>query len=234
MTATTILSEMQALANPTKAKHLMRFFKTAPGEYAEGDIFLGITVPVIRTLAKDYQGIEWDELRILIQSPYHEVRFCALVILTERFTRTKDLAEKERCYDFYLSQTKFINNWDLVDVSCPKIIGAWLLDKDKTPLYQLAESSNLWEQRIAIVSTLGLIRKGMFDDTLSLVCKLINHPHDLIHKAMGWMLREVGKKNRSLLTDFLMQNITRLPRTTLRYAIEHYPDTERKAFLLQR
>ena len=234
MTSADILSKLLSVSNPKQAAFLQRFFKTKPGQYAEGDMFLGIRVPVLREIAKANRATPLEEIAILIQNPYHEARFCALLLLMDHFKRSKEVAEKERCFQFYLQHTAYINNWDLVDVSCTHIIGSWLMDKDRQILYRLAESKNMWEQRIAIVSTLAFVRKGQFHDTLELVKKLITHPHDLIHKAMGWVLREVGKKERLLLTTFLNEHATRLPRTTLRYAIEHYPEEERKAFLLRK
>lgn len=234
MTADFLLSELLSVADPDKALFLQRFFKTMPGQYAEGDVFLGIRVPIIREIAKTNRATPLEELGVLIQSPYHDARLCALLILLEHFKRSKDVVVKAYCFQFYLQHTAFINNWDLVDVTCPHIVGAWLMDKDREVLYRLAESTDLWEQRIAIVSTLAFVRKGQFHDTLELVKKLIAHPHDLIHKAMGWTLREVGKKDRLQLTAFLDDYATRLPRTTLRYAIEHYPEEERKAFLLRK
>ena len=209
LTASFILDELQSVASTEKAAHLSRFFKTGPGEYGEGDSFLGI------------------------HSPWHEARLCALLILVERFKKRKTTDEERTIiYQFYLKNTRRCNNWDLVDLSCPTLVGGYLLHQtDHSLLYRLAESDNLWEQRIAIVSTITLIRHDQFADTLALSKQLMNHKHDLMHKAVGWMLREIGKRDRNVLTDFLDEYATRLPRTALRYAIEHYPEEERQAFL---
>lgn len=230
MTAEFILSELLSCANPIKAQHLQRFFKTGPGQYAEGDIFLGLEVPMTRNIVKFNKNTPLSELDILMASEYHEARLCALLIVVERFKKATS-AERDELYKFYLAHARRINNWDLVDVTCSHIVGAHLLDKDRSVLYTLAGSDCLWEQRIAMVSTIAFIRNNEFDDTFALAECLITHPHDLIHKAIGWMLREVGKRNRQLLTDFLEVNATRLPRTSLRYAIEHYPQDDRKYFL---
>jgi 3-methyladenine DNA glycosylase AlkD len=230
MTAKDILKELQAVASAEKALILQKFFKTAPGQYGEGDVFLGIVVPVLRKIVKAHLETPLCEIHKLLTSPCHEARLCALLILTERCKKA-DAQEQEAIYRFYLQHTDRINNWDLVDLTCPEIIGRYLLDKNRTILYQLAESNNLWEQRIALVSTLTFIRKGELADTFALSEKLMNHSHDLIHKAGGWMLREAGKRNREALTGFLEKYATRLPRTALRYAIEHYPENERQYFL---
>ena len=232
-TASFIIDELQSVASTEKAAHLSRFFKTGPGEYGEGDSFLGIPVPLTRNIAKANIDTPLEELQILLHSPWHEARLCTLLILVERFKKKKT-TDEERCniYQFYLKNTRHCNNWDLVDLSCPTIVGGYLLHQpDRSLLYRLAESDNLWEQRIAIVSTIALIRHDQFDDTLALSRKLMNHKHDLMHKAVGWMLREIGKRNRDVLSEFLDEYATRLPRTALRYAIEHYPEEERQDFL---
>lgn len=233
MTATFILDELLSVANPEKAALLQRFFKTGPGQYAEGDVFLGLVVPLTRSIAKANKTTPLEELQKLIESPYHEARLCALLIVTERFKKAP-LEEQQKLYDFYLANTSRINNWDLVDLTCPHVVGAYLLEKDRSPLYALARSNQLWEQRIAIVSTVAFIRRREYDDTLALAEYFLNHPHDLIHKAVGWMLREVGKKDRDTLTAFLERQAVRLPRTTLRYAIEHYPEDQRRYFLTKK
>lgn len=230
MTAAFVLNELLSVANPEKAVFLQRFFKTGPGQYAEGDIFLGLVVPHTRSIAKTNKQTPLSELQILIESEYHEARLCALLILVEQFKKASEAMQKE-IYDFYLRNARRINNWDLVDVTCPHIVGAYLLDKDRSALYELAESDNLWEQRIAMVSTIAFIRNREYSDTLALAERLMGHRHDLMHKAVGWMLREVGKKDRETLTDFLEEYATRLPRTALRYAIEHYPEEQRQYFL---
>ncbi|OAV71651.1 DNA alkylation repair enzyme [Bacteroidales bacterium Barb6] len=230
MTAQFIINELLSVAEPEKATFLQRFFKTGPGQYAEGDVFIGLVVPLVRSIAKANKGMPLPELQRLLDSEYHEARLCALMILTEQFKKAS-ADEQGVLYRFYLRNTGRINNWDLVDLSCYAIVGLYLLDKDRSPLYELVESSNLWEQRIAMVSTYTFIRNGELDDTFALAEKLMDHKHDLIHKAVGWMLREAGKKDREALTAFLERNTTRMPRTALRYAIEHYPEDQRQYFL---
>lgn len=230
MTAAFVLNELLSMANQEKALFLQRFFKTGPGQYAEGDVFLGLIVPLTRSIAKANIQTPLAELQVLMDSEYHEARLCALLIIVEQFKKAS-LAEREVLYEFYLKNARRINNWDLVDVTCPHVIGAYLLDKDRSRLYELAASDNLWEQRIAMVSTVTFIRHREYTDTLALAEQLITHTHDLMHKAVGWMLREVGKKDRDTLTDFLEAYATRLPRTSLRYAIEHYPEEQRQYFL---
>lgn len=232
MNAEFILKELRSVGSEEKARHLSRFFKTGPGQYGEGDCFFGVIVPQTRQIAKAHQLLSFDELQILLNSEWHEARLCALLILVLRYKNRKiSLTERDEIYQFYLKNASRCNNWDLVDMSCRDVMGEYLIDKDRTVLYQLADSSNLWEQRIAIVSTWAFIRKNDFEDTLKLARKLIHHKHDLIHKAIGWMLREVGKRDRDTLTDFLEAEATRLPRTALRYAIEHYPEEQRQYFL---
>lgn len=230
MTAAFVLNELLSMANPEKALFLQRFFKTGPGQYAEGDVFLGLIVPLTRSIAKANIQTPLAELQVLMDSEYHEARLCALLIIVEQFKKASP-AEREVLYEFYLKNARRINNWDLVDVTCPHVIGAYLLDKDRSRLYELAASDNLWEQRIAMVSTVTFIRHREYTDTLALAEQFITHTHDLMHKAVGWMLREVGKKDRDTLTDFLEAYATRLPRTSLRYAIEHYPEEQRQYFL---
>lgn len=230
MTASFILSELLSMANPEKGTFLQRFFKTGPGQYAEGDVFLGLVVPLTRSIAKANKQTPLSELQLLMESEYHEARLCALLIVVEKFKKASE-AEREELYTFYLKNARRINNWDLVDVTCPHVVGLYLLDKDRSRLYDLAESDNLWEQRIAMVSTITFIRNREFTDTLALAERLMTHKHDLMHKAVGWMLREVGKKDRNTLTGFLEQYATKLSRTSLRYAIEHYPEDQRQYFL---
>lgn len=230
MTASFILSELLSMANPEKGTFLQRFFKTGPGQYAEGDVFLGLVVPLTRSIAKANKQTPLSELQLLMESEYHEARLCALLIVVEKFKKASE-AEREELYTFYLKNAQRINNWDLVDVTCPHVVGLYLLDKDRSRLYDLAKSDNLWEQRIAMVSTVTFIRNREFSDTLALAERLMTHKHDLMHKAVGWMLREVGKKDRNTLTGFLEQYATKLSRTSLRYAIEHYPEDQRQYFL---
>ncbi len=232
MTADFILSELRSVGSAEKAVHLSRFFKTAPGQYGEGDLFLGVVVPQTRSIAKENKTASLEELQKLLDSPWHEARLCALLILVLRYKDRKTTQEERgNIYRFYLKNTRRCNNWDLVDLSCRDIVGEYLVDKDRSPLYRLAESENLWEQRIAVVSTWAFIRRSDFTDILTLAEYFITHKHDLMHKAVGWMLREVGKKDRDTLTDFLERFATRLPRTSLRYAIEHYPEDQRQYFL---
>jgi len=232
MTADHIRKEIESLSNPEKAKILQRFFKTGPGEYGDGDLFLGIQMPYIRQLVKLNNKTPLSEIQALITDPVHEVRMAGALLLVECFKRS-DQSGKKDCFDFYIAHAKKINNWDLVDLTCHHIVGAWLWDKDRTPLYQLAQSQNLWEQRISMISTFYFLRKNDFTDTLELAKLLLNHKHDLIHKAVGWMLREVGKRNQDVETDFLEQDnrYLKMPRTMLRYAIEKYPEDQRLGFL---
>lgn len=230
MTAEFILNELMSVANPKKAAFLQRFFKTGPGQYAEGDVFLGLVTPLTRSIAKANQQTPLSELACLMRSKYHEARLCALLILVEQYKKA-DEAKRSGLFNFYLQHTYGINNWDLVDVTCLYIVGAWLKDKDRAVLYILAKSNCLWEQRIAMVSTIAFIRNREYEDTFTLAVKFLDHPHDLMHKAVGWMLREVGKRDRNILSDFLSHYASRMPRTALRYAIEHYPEEERKSFL---
>lgn len=227
-----ICEQIYAKSSAEKAVHLSRFFKVGPGQYGEGDLFLGVSVPDIRKVAKENMSLPLEEIDVLLSSPWHEVRLCALLISIYRMKRKKTTeAERKEIYNFYLCHTAACNNWDLVDLSCRDIIGAYLLDKDRAPLYLLADSSVLWEQRMAIVSTWTFIRSYDFRDTLALAERLMGHKHDLIHKAVGWMLREVGKKDEQVLTDFLERHALNLPRTALRYAIEHYAESRRQYFL---
>lgn len=233
MTAAFVLSELLSMANPEKGAFLQRFFKTGPGQYAEGDVFLGLIVPLTRSIAKANKQTPLSELQILMESDYHEARLCALLIVVEQFRKASE-TDRKTLYDFYLANAYRINNWDLVDVTCPHVVGAYLLNNDRSRLYELAESNCLWEQRIAMVSTIAFIRNREYTDTLALAEKLMPHKHDLMHKAIGWMLREVGKKDRQTLTEFLEEYATRLPRTALRYAIEHYSEEQRQYFLKKR
>lgn len=235
MTADFILSELLSLRSEARAAGASRFFKTGKGEYGEGDRFLGISSPAVRAVAKANKAIPPEELQRLIESPWHEARLCAFLTLVYRTQgkRTPE-AEREWAYQFFMRNTAHCNNWDLVDLTCRDVVGNYLLHRDRAPLYALAQSQDLWEQRISIVSTWAFIKAGEFDDTFTLVLQLRKHPHDLIHKAMGWMLREIGKKEQSALIDFLEQHAASLPRTTLRYAIERFTEAERHYFLHKR
>ena len=228
----TITSELQALSNAEKREIFPKFFKAGKGEYGEGDRFLGVTVPNVRAIAKQHKDIALAEIQELIQSEWHEVRLCALLIMVEK-SKKKDEALRQQLFDLYLSQTDRINNWDLVDLSCRFIIGEYLLDKSRDILYQLAQSPLLWDNRIAIVSTYAFIRKGQLEDTYALSDLMMQHPHDLMHKAIGWMLREAGKRNPERLYDYVMSHRADMPRTMLRYAIEKFSPKER-AILMKR
>lgn len=226
-----IQQELEAFVDPEKQRILPRFFKTGKGEYGEGDRFLGVTVPHIRQVAKRHRDASLEEIDALLQSPWHECRFCALVLLVDRFTRASAAEERARLYAFYLQRTDRINNWDLVDASAPRIVGGYLLDRSRDDLYRLADSPRLWDQRIAVVANWCLIRHGEYADLLALAEKLLHHPHDLMHKAIGWMLRELGKRDRDLLVQFLEKHRLEMPRTMLRYAIEKFSPEERANFL---
>ena len=228
----TITNRLQALSDAEKREIFPKFFKAGKGEYGEGDRFLGVTVPNIRAIAKLHKDISIEEIRELLQSEWHEVRLCALIIMVEK-SKKKDEALRKELFNLYLSQTKRINNWDLVDLSCRFIIGEYLLDKSRDILYQLAQSSLLWDNRIAIVSTYAFIRKGQLEDTYALSDLMMHHPHDLMHKAIGWMLREAGKRNPERLYDYVMSHRADMPRTMLRYAIEKFSPKER-AILMKR
>lgn len=216
--------------NPVKREYLPRFFKTGPGQYGEGDRFLGVVVPDTRRVARQYKDVSFDVMASLLQSPWHECRLCALLMLVERF-RKRDESCRKAIFDFYLTQTEHVNNWDLVDLSAPGIVGEYLKDKPREVLYRLADSALLWEQRIAVVATYTLIRNHDFTDILRLAERLLHHKHDLMQKAIGWMLREMGKRDLGLLVQFLQQYSREMPRTMLRYAIEKFPEAERKEWL---
>ena len=231
LNAQQIITELQTLGNAEKAVHLSRFFRTGAGQYGEGDLFLGVTVPEHRLLALKYHAAPLTVIGELVVSPWHEARLTGLLILVRQFTKNKDESFRQSCIDFYLSHTDTINNWDLVDLTCYKMLGVWLDDKDRQLLYTLARSPKLWEQRIAIVTCMHFVRKGDFKDCLAIADLLLHHPHDLIHKAVGWLLRETGKKNRQTLVDFLSTRNRQMPRTMLRYAIEHFTEEERRQYL---
>ena len=225
-----ITSELQALSNAEKLEIFPKFFKAGKGEYGEGDRFLGVTVPNIRAIAKQYKNISLNEIRELMQSEWHEVRLCALLIMVEK-SKKNDEALRKELFNLYLSQTNRINNWDLVDLSCRFIVGEYLLDKSRDILYQLAQSPLLWDNRIAIVSTYAFIRKGQLEDTYALSDLMMHHPHDLMHKAIGWMLREAGKRDANRLYDYVMSHRADMPRTMLRYAIEKFSPAERSILM---
>lgn len=222
--------DLQSKASPEKAEIYQRFFKTGKGEYGEGDIFIGLTVPEQRTIAKKYSNLSLPKIQQLLKSKIHEHRLVAVLILVDKFKKSNE-SNKENIFNFYLKNTGHINNWDLVDLSSDKIIGGFLLNKDKKILYKLVHSKNIWERRISIISTFQFIKNNEFEDTLTISELLLNDKHDLIHKAVGWMLREVGKRDEKVLKDFLKSHYHDLPRTTLRYAIERFEEEERKKWL---
>jgi len=221
---------LRKLADPARAEHSLRFFKTGKGEYGEGDMFLGIRVPALREQVKKHRELSMDAALELLKSPYHEERLFALLLMADKFRKGTE-KEKEAIYRLYLKNTKFINNWDLVDLSAHLIVGGWLENRDREPLRRLARSENLWERRIAIISTFQFIRKKDFDDAFAISSILVDDSEDLIHKAVGWMLREIGKRDIAAEKAFLKKHYRTMPRTMLRYAIEKFPEKERKAWL---
>jgi 3-methyladenine DNA glycosylase AlkD len=233
MPASKIRQRLKGLADKNTAAVLQRFFKTGSGEYGEGDLFIGIKVPPLRELAAEFEGEPLQTISILLKSKIHEERVLALMILVRRFARESD-QERRQIYDFYLAHVRFVNNWDLVDGSAPYIVGAFLWSRNRKPLYVLAKSASLWERRIAILSTLHFIRQNDFDDALRISELLLGDDHDLIHKAVGWMLREVGKRDRRIGEAFLKTHYRKMPRTMLRYAIERLPESRRRKYLLGR
>jgi 3-methyladenine DNA glycosylase AlkD len=222
-----LTKELAAAADPERARNLAWFFKTAKGEYGHGDRFIGLTVPTVRRIAHGYAHLPLTDVAKLLASPIHEHRFEALEILVAQYERERSKA----IFDFYLQHTKFVNNWDLVDTSAPYIVGQHLLTRSRKILYRLAKSRNLWERRIAIVSTFAFIKAGEIEDTFAIAKLLLKDDHDLIQKAVGWALREAGKQSTSALLKFLKRNYSALPRTTLRYAIERFPRAQRKRML---
>ena len=236
MSATQVQKEIQALANRGRAHDLQKFFQTAPGQYGEGDVFLGLTVPQVRSIAREYKGISLREIEVLIQSKFHEVRLCGLVILTLQYKATKERKEKKKLFDLYMKAMTagYINNWDLVDVTAP-IIGEFLIDSEDPYilLNKLAKSKSLWQRRVSIVFTFAFIRAGDIEPTFLMAEKLLGDKHDLIHKAVGWALREAGKLNGKELRSFLSKHSHEMPRTMLRYSIEKFPERERKQWLIE-
>jgi 3-methyladenine DNA glycosylase AlkD len=227
-----IEKEFKKYTNLEKAKHSSRFFKTEKGEYGEGDIFLGITTPEIKGIVKKYYGeIPLKDLLYFVKSKYHDYRMFGLQCLVSKYQKAKTEKERKEIYEMYISNTKYINNWDLVDVTCYKIVGEYLKEKDRKILYTFAKSNNLWKQRISIISTLAFIRDNDFKDTLAISEILLNHKHDLIHKAVGWMLREVGNRDQDIEEVFLKKYYMEMPRTMLRYAIEKFEEGKRQQYL---
>ena len=219
--------ELNSFGNKNQAIILRGFFKTGKGQYGEGDIFLGIKVPIQRNISKKYD-LELSEIQELFNSKIHEHRLCALFILIEKYKKSSN---KKQIFDFYLKNTKNVNNWDLVDLSAHNIIGNYLLDKDRFIIHKLANSDNLWKKRISIIATFAFIRNHDFSDCLKISKILLNDKHDLIHKAVGWMLREVGKRDMKVEEDFLKKYHKTMPRTMLRYAIENFPESKRKVYM---
>jgi len=227
MTAPAITKRLRQFATTEKARVLQGFFKTGPGEYGEGDLFLGVVVPDIRRVAKEFQDTPLGEIKKILASRYHEERVLALLMLVRQYEKG-DEALKKRIYGLYLRSTRYINNWDLVDLSAPNIVGTYLLDKSKKPLYAFAKSNDMWKRRIAILATFTFIRQNDFDDTLRISKILLEDEHDLLHKAVGWMLREIGKRDLRAEERFLKQHYKKIPRTMLRYAIERFPEIKRQ------
>ena len=237
MTMNTLYESILARQDITQVEGLSRFFKTGKGQYGEGDRFLGIKVPVTREVVKQcWKDTTFDDLETCVASEYHEMRLAALLTVVEIFKRAKkDIVLQQQCVDFYLSHTQYINNWDLVDLSCYELLGTWLLDKDRTLLYDLArDGKTIWEQRIGMVSTMQFLRHGQLDDTYAIADLFLEKPqplHDLLQKAVGWLLREVGKRDEQRLKDWLSTRYKTMPRTMLRYAIEKFPEDERQKLM---
>lgn len=236
MSAEHVVKELQTKASKTKAFELQRFFQTGPGQYGEGDRFIGVVVPDIRKVAASHKDLSFAEITRLVESPIHEVRMCGLFILTNQYKKLKDRQEKKKYYEFFAKNIKAgnINNWDLIDVNAP-IIGEYLIDSEDPlkVLTKFAKSRNLWERRVAIIFTFSFIRVGQLDLTIAIAKLLLNDEHDLIHKGVGWMLREAGKKDVILLRKFLSEHSHEMPRTMLRYSIEKLPERERKRWLIE-
>lgn len=229
MNIRTLSTELHAHADPEIAAHSHRFFRAEPGGYGEGDRFLGIRVPVVRKVARAGRGQPLEDVRTLLQSTWHEERLMALVIMVERFKKTVE--ERGGLHGLFIDEIDHVNNWDLVDLSAPWLVGAHLLDRDRGLIYTLAASGLLWRQRIAVLATFAFIRAGEFEDTLAVADQLLDHDHDLIHKAVGWMLREIGNRDRAIEEAFLVGRYQEMPRTMLRYAIEKFPEDRRRAYL---
>jgi len=225
-----IRAKLRKIGDKERAKVSQSFFKTGPGEYGEGDVFLGIKVPELRKLAREYEDITVKQVKALLKSSIHEERLLALLILIRKYVKGDEAARK-RIYELYLENTQFINNWDLVDVTAEHIVGAFLKGKDRRPLYRLSRSKNLWERRISIIASFHFIKHNEFSDTLKISKILLVDREDLIHKAVGWMLREVGKRHKPTEERFLKDHYRKMPRTMLRYAIERFPESERQRYL---
>lgn len=232
MTAQIVKKEIIEKSDAYKAEQMQRFFKTGTGQYGEGDIFVGISNPNLRVIAKNNVSISFNEVKLLLSSKIHEDRLCAAMILTYKFEKAKRNPERQKeIYDFYMNNLEGINNWDLVDLSSYKIAGAYLLDKDRSDLYKLSESGNLWLERIAVISTMTFIKNDDYQTTFDFARRHLHHKHDLMHKAIGWMLREIGKRNQAIEEAFLLEHYQEMPRTMLRYAIEKFDETTRQDYL---
>ena len=225
-----LAARLRQRADKTRVPALQRFFQTGPGQYAEGDIFIGVTVPHLRQICRECRNAGLADSLALLGSAVHEERLLALLLLVEAFKRGEDQRKRE-IYRLYLANTRFINNWDLVDSSAPHIVGAWLFTRSRAPLGRLARSSSLWERRIAIIATQFFIRNGDLEETFRIADLLLTDRHDLIHKAVGWMLREAGNRNPKAERAYLETRYPRMPRTMLRYAIEKFPEAERRRYL---
>ncbi len=225
-----VQKRLKKLGNPEHAAISQKFFKTGPGEYGQGDIFIGIRVPVLRKLVKEFKDLPTREVEILLRSPIHEERLLAILLFVHIFSKG-DKTTKKGIYNLYLKSSEFINNWDLVDASAGHIVGAYLVDKNKRSLYRLAKSKNMWERRIAIMATFYFVRRHEFSETLKISNMLVADRHDLIHKATGWMLREIGKRDLKTEETFLKEHYKKMPRTMLRYAIEKFPENKRQRYL---
>ena len=225
-----VRKRLREAADPQKAAFFPSFFKTGKGEYGEGDIFIGVTVPVLRKLVKEFRHLDYAEIRQLLQSKIHEERLLSLLALVDRFGKS-DEPERKKIFGFYMKNLAHVNNWDLVDSSAPYIVGGYLEERDRSILYKLAKSKRLWDRRVAVVATFKFIRNGDFGDTLAISGILLDDGEDLMHKAAGWMLREVYKRDAAIAENFIARFMERMPRTMLRYAIERFPEAKRKAFL---
>ena len=231
ITTAQVKKRLKELGNLEDARNLQWFFKTGPGEYGEGDVFLGIRMPALRSQVPEFAAAGMPVLADLLRSRFHEERMFALLLMVRQFERGSP-ADQARLYRFYLASTDRINNWDLVDLSAPNIVGGYLLNRSRKPLYRLVRSKSLWERRVAILATFTFIRNREFSDALAIAELLLDDREDLIHKAVGWMLREIGKRDRAVLEAFLDAHCRTMPRTMLRYAIEKFPESERKAYLM--
>jgi 3-methyladenine DNA glycosylase AlkD len=230
MNAEEISKRLQKMGNKEDARFLQGFFKTGVGQYGEGDIFLGIRVPALRKLAKEHKALPLKEVLLLLRSPYHEVRLFALILFVNTFAKSDETIQK-KIYNLYVANTRYINNWDLVDISAPNIVGAFLMERSRKPLYQLAKSKSLWERRMATLATFYFIKNNQFADALKIARILLQDKEDLIHKAAGWMLREIGKRDIACAESFLQKHCQVMPRTMLRYAIERFTPSKRRKYM---